>query len=62
MKRYLAVLLSVLMLLAAVPVVSADNNYNDDQFNWGEYACPHTNVDEFAEVPSTCLTSGKPFC
>lgn len=33
MKRYLAVLLSVLMLLAAVPVVSADNNYNDDPFN-----------------------------
>ena len=56
MKRCLAVLLSALLLLTATPVVSA--TYNDDHFDWGEYACPHTNIDEFEEVPSTCVTNG----
>ena len=56
MKRCLAVLLSALLLLTATPVVSA--TYNDDHFDWGEYACPHTNVEAFEEVPSTCVTNG----
>ncbi|MBR2319546.1 MAG: dockerin type I repeat-containing protein [Clostridia bacterium] len=58
MKRYLAVLLCVVMLLSATPLVSADNSYNDDQFDWGEYACPHTHTEEVAEIPSTCLVQG----
>ena len=57
MKRCLAVLLSALVLLTVTPWVSADD-YNDDQFDWGEYACPHTNVEEFVEIPSTCVTNG----
>lgn len=57
MKRCLAVLISVLLLLAAVPMVSADI-YNDDHFNWGEYACLHAQTETVAAVESTCQTQG----
>ena len=58
MKRYLAVLLAALLLMTSVPLVSADS-YNDDQFDWGEYACPHTHIEEVAEIPSTCMVQGS---
>lgn len=58
MKRCLALALSALMAMIAFPVVSADS-YNDDQFEWGEYACPHTHIEEVAEIPSTCLAQGR---
>ena len=57
MKRCVALLLSALMLLTAIPAVGA-NSYNDDQFDWGEYACPHTQTETVEAVTSTCITPG----
>lgn len=57
MKRCLALLLCVLLLTSSVPLVSADI-YNDDWFDWGEYACPHTHTEEVAAVASTCTSHG----
>ncbi len=59
MKRCMAMLLSVLLLMTSAPLVSADNIYNDDRFDWGEYACPHNNVEKVAEIPSTCIEQGR---
>ena len=58
MKRWLAVLLSVLLLTTSVWPVSASGSYNDDHFNWGEYACPHSHTIETAAVDSTCIIPG----
>ena len=58
MKRYLAVLLSVLLLMTSVLPVSAANDYNDDEFNWGEYACTHSTTKLVEAVESTCTTPG----
>lgn len=58
MKRYLAALLSVLLLMTSTPLVSADIIYNDDVLNWGEYSCPHSQTEEVAAVASTCTTHG----
>ena len=57
MKRCFAVLLSVLLLVTYVLPVSADG-YNDDQFDWGEYACTHSVVKSVDAVASTCITHG----
>ena len=59
MRRYIALLLSALLLMTSAPLVSADNIYNDDHFDWGEYACPHTRTEEVAEIPSTCTEQGR---
>ena len=56
MKRCFAIVLSALLMMACVPSVSAE--YNDDQFDWGEHACPHTHVEKVASVESTCLAQG----
>lgn len=56
MKRCLAVLLSTMLLMTSVPMVGA--TYNDDQFDWGEYACPHAHTEEVKEIPSTCIQQG----
>ena len=58
MKRILAILLSALILLTMVPMVSADDIYNDDQFDWDEDTCPHTETRAVEAVPSTCETQG----
>ena len=58
MKRYLAVLLSVLWTVASVLPVSANGGYNDDEFNWGEYACTHSTTKSVAAVSSTCTEPG----
>ncbi|MBQ7088976.1 MAG: dockerin type I repeat-containing protein [Clostridia bacterium] len=58
MRRCIALLLSVLLLMTAAPWVSADS-YNDDQFDWGELACPHTYTEEVEEIPSTCIEQGR---
>lgn len=58
MKQYLAVLLSVLLLMISVPLVSADTIYNDDTLNWGEFSCPHNTIREVDAVASTCAVSG----
>lgn len=57
MKRSVAILLSALLLLTSVPMVSADA-YNDDQFDWGDDACPHTQTETVEAVASTCTTQG----
>ena len=58
MKRCFAVLLSLLLLMTSAPLVSADNDYNDDHFNWGENACPHSHrVTTEAKAP-TCDQPG----
>ena len=59
MKRCLAMLLCVLLLTSSAHLVSADNVYNDDHMNWGEYACPHIHTEDVAEIPSTCLEQGR---
>ena len=58
MKRYLAIVLSVLLLMTSAPMVSASGSYNDDEFNWGEYACTHSTTKSVAAVESTCTTPG----
>ena len=58
MKRWMALLLSALLLWVSVLPVSADGVFNDDQFHWGEYACPHTHTEEVAAVASTCTEQG----
>ena len=58
MKRYLAIVLSVLLLMTSAPMVSASGGYNDDEFNWGEYACTHSTTKSVAAVESTCTTPG----
>lgn len=57
MKRSIAILLSALLLLTSVPMVSADH-YNDDQFDWGDAACPHTRTETVEAVASTCIAQG----
>ena len=57
MKRSVAILLSVLLLMSSVPMVSADI-YNDDQFDWGDDACPHTQTETVEAAASTCTTPG----
>lgn len=57
MKRCVAVLLSALLLIISVPLVGAES-YNDDWFEWGEYACPHTETEVVAAVASTCVAAG----
>ena len=57
MKRSIAVMLSALLLLTSVPMVSADA-FNDDQFEWGDDACPHTRTETVEAVASTCITQG----
>ena len=57
MRRSIALLLSVLLMMSALSV-SADNTYNDDRFDWGEFACPHTHTETVAAIPSTCITQG----
>ena len=56
MKRCLAICLSTLMLWTATPLVSA--TYNDDHFDWGEYACPHTQTETVEAVASNCSVQG----
>lgn len=58
MKRWLAVLLSVLLLTVSVPTISAAPPYNDDELNWGGFGCPHTNLIKEAAVSSTCISQG----
>lgn len=58
MKRRLAVLLSALLLMVSVLPVSADVNYNDDEFDWGDLACSHGNSIVVEAVASTCTTQG----
>lgn len=57
MKRSIAILLSALLLLTSVSMVSADH-YNDDQFDWGDAACPHTRTETVEAVASTCIAQG----
>ena len=63
MKRRFALLLSVLLLLTAVPSVSADITYNDDQLDWdGMYnpddPCTHRTRTHYEAVASTCAVAG----
>ena len=58
MRRCLAVMLSVLLLTTSAPLVIADGIYNDDHFNWGEYACPHGTTEAVEAVASTCTEPG----
>lgn len=58
MKRCLAVLLSALMLMVLALPVNADSNYNDDEFNWGDLACSHSNAVSVEAVASTCTSQG----
>ena len=58
MKRYMAVLLSVLLLMTMVLPVSAEWNYNDGQLNWGSDTCAHLDVTVIAATESTCVQAG----
>lgn len=63
MKRGLAFLLSVLLLMTAVPLVSADTIYNDDQLDWGgmydpTQPCKHRTRTQYEAVASTCTEAG----
>lgn len=63
MKRLFALLLSLLLLWAMVPMVSADSIYNDDQLDWGGMydpttPCSHRTRIRHEAVASTCVAAG----
>jgi len=58
MRRGIALWLSALLLWASVLPVSADGFFNDDRFDWGEYACSHTHTERVEAVASTCTEQG----
>ena len=58
MKRCFAVLLSLLLLLGSVPMAAAEGIYNDDQFDWGDWTCFHTDAIEVEGQSSTCAVAG----
>lgn len=45
MKRYLAIFLSLLLLMTTIPMVSAEDIFNDSELNWGDVPTPPATPD-----------------
>ena len=58
MKRCIGIVVLLLWTVGSMFSVAAEGVYNDEQLNWGDLACQHTQVLAIDAVASTCLTAG----